>query len=93
MTRKRLRFMNVNDENLLSRDEMKSVLAGSGSGDNCMGVEHYCNGAQIIFTQNANDWGYLLCISGGCCEFFEGTGQYGGTFCNGHNPCEGGWHN
>lgn len=33
MTRKILRFMNVNKDNLLSRDEMKGILAGSGSGE------------------------------------------------------------
>lgn len=41
MTRKKLSFMNVNNENLLSRDELRGIMAGSG-GYACM---YYVSGS------------------------------------------------
>lgn len=83
----------MNSIQILSRNEMKMIMAGSS--DTCFGVEHYCGGCQIIFSQYENHWGYQICgddctgSPSGCSPIYSGQGQYEGTFCGGAEPCSG----
>ena len=77
MTRKTLRFMNVNDENLLSREDMRSFLAGNqGCG------EHQCGGGD---TCNC-----LICYTpGGVEEWCRSCSGDANTICQGIYPAYG----
>lgn len=94
-TMKELNVMHIKEEETLSRSEMKNILAGSnGCGCTYCHDEMYCNGCQIIFTQQNNgsdcNWIYQLTCSDGTnwnTDTYYGSGSYTGTFCNGQTPC------
>ena len=52
MTKKQLSFLNVNNENMLSREAMKSVLAGSGGGSDPCQV---CSDITVACVQHVVD--------------------------------------
>ncbi|MDR8393846.1 hypothetical protein NC796_22020 [Aliifodinibius sp. S!AR15-10] len=81
MKRKRLKFMNIGDQ-VLTRREMKSIMAGSGSGgsDYCGNI--YCDvgGNQMWFGSGCGD--QVMIDSLDNCGL-EAALQGSGTTCNG----------
>ena len=73
--------MNVNDENLLSRDEMKSVLAGSGSSGSgspyaeCEYIYNECIGGnqQFPYTFEWHNYNNYCMHLHNCCAYQAGS--------------------
>ena len=69
----------LNSGQVLSRNEMKKIVAGTGQ-CSCS----YC-GCNVEFGQVATGWSMAVCCNGDC-ESYSGSGQYGGTICGGQCP-------
>lgn len=85
--KKKLRIMRIHDDVpnsyiVLGRDEMKSIVAGSGQ------CECEYGGCAVVFSQTSIDWMYTVCCDGNC-NTWDGSGQYGGTLCGGQCPSGG----
>lgn len=90
MKDKKLNVMKINDDVLnpamvLSRDDMKSIVAGSYS---C-----YCetDDCQVqMYIQSSNWQMEVFCSGSGAGDYtyqqYSGSGAYGGTACNGQCP-------
>lgn len=80
MKLKKLGFMNIIKEDILSRNEMKNIMAGSG-GTGCSNCSCNYNGCNVVFTQCDLGW-YLVT----CAGTQSGSGIYSGTICGGQCP-------
>lgn len=84
---KKLNLDFLNETDVLSREEKKNILAGSGSGGSGGGgCSCQMGGCSIVFYQNPNSWFYYIQCSGYPMGHYTGSGQYGGTLCGGACP-------
>lgn len=64
---------------VLSRNDMKKIVAGAGQCSCSYG------GCHVEFGQVSTGWSMAVCCNGDC-ETYSGSGQYGGTICGGQCP-------
>lgn len=82
MKLKKLGFMNIKKEDILCRDEMKTVLAGSGGAGYC-----YCETDDCAVEIFLNTGGWEMQMHCGSEVYIgSGSGPYGGTICHGYCP-------
>lgn len=79
---KKLKEMNVKKEDILNRDEMMAIMAGSGSGTCSCTSDGGCG---VAMAEGSFGWSMTVCCDGDC-ETYEGSGPYGGTACGGACP-------
>lgn len=76
---KTLNVMNVKEDDVLNRNEMKAIMAGSGSGPDTCSCTY--NGCHVTLHQGASGW-----VLHTCDGTWTGSGTYGGTVCGGQCP-------
>lgn len=77
MKKKKLKLMNVNEDQKLNRFDMKSIVAGSGISECSCSY----NGCDVVLHQMETGWVLYTCDG-----TWNGSGQYGGSACGGQCP-------
>jgi len=76
---KTLNIMNVKEDDVLDRNEMKAIMAGSGCGPDTCSCNH--NGCNATLHQGRSGW-----VLHTCDGTWTGSGAYGGSVCGGSCP-------